>query len=113
MTEKQTDIDWNQVGMTAQRKNIDSGQGGEYWAVWPDKESAWEFYRRFLAAGTASLASLINAASRILDIGAGLGTIALLLAKKATHVTAIEPSPGAWPPFSTDRLISKMRIICG
>lgn len=99
MTEKQTGIDWNQVWMTAQQKNIDSGQGGECWAVWADKESAREFYQRSIAAGAArkraaSLASLINPASRVLDIGAGPGNITLSLAKKAAHVTAIEPSPG-------------------
>jgi SAM-dependent methyltransferase len=83
--------------MTTQRKNIDSGQGGECWALWPDKESAREYYRKSFASAktrAASLATLINPGSRVLDIGAGPGTIALSLAKKAAHVTAVEPSPG-------------------
>jgi SAM-dependent methyltransferase len=97
MTEKKTDTDWNQVWMDAQRKNIDSGQGGECWEIWSGKESAREFFRRSFASAkkrAASLATLINPASRVLDIGAGPGTIALSLAKKAAHVTAVEPSPG-------------------
>jgi ubiquinone/menaquinone biosynthesis C-methylase UbiE len=36
----------------------------------------------------------ITAASRVLDIGAGPGTLAIPFAEKAAHVTAVEPAEG-------------------
>jgi 16S rRNA G527 N7-methylase RsmG len=92
-------IDWNQVWIDTQQKNIDSGQGGECWAEWTSKESALEYFQRSLdnpavKKRATELSSLITPESRVLDIGAGPGNIALRLAKKAAHVTAIEPAQG-------------------
>jgi hypothetical protein len=52
------------------------------------KENNWESSRGRIAAMD------ITPASRILDIGAGPGTLSIPLSRIATHVTAVEPSEG-------------------
>ena len=92
-------IDWNEVWREAQRKNRDSGRRGECWTSWADREEAERFFKTFSASPqgrkrTAELLGMVRPAWRVLDIGAGPGAMALALAKKAAHVTAIEPAPG-------------------
>jgi SAM-dependent methyltransferase len=35
--------------------------------------------------------------SRVLDLGSGIGTFTAMIAKRADHVTALEPDPTFWP----------------
>ena len=92
-------IDWNQAWMDAQRKNIDSGHGGECWTAWTDKDAAKNYFNSFIASPSAKkriaeLAKMTKPESRVLDIGSGPGNIAIPLAKKVSHLTAVEPAPG-------------------
>ncbi|MDR2501592.1 MAG: class I SAM-dependent methyltransferase [Treponema sp.] len=101
-------IDWNGVWMDAQQKNIDSGGGGECWTAWADKEAAKNYLNSFIASPStkkrvAELSRMVKFESRVLDIGAGPGAIAIPLSKKVSHVTAVEPAPGMIEVFR-DRL---------
>jgi SAM-dependent methyltransferase len=92
-------IDWNQVWMDAQQKNIDSGHGGECWTVWEDKDAAKNYLNSFIASPSAKkriaeISRMVKSESRVLDIGAGPGNITIPLSKKVSHVTAVEPAPG-------------------
>lgn len=92
-------IDWNEVWMKAQRKNIDSGHGGECWTAWEDKDAAKNYFNSFIASPSAKkrvaeLSRMIKSESRVLDIGAGPGNIAIPLSKKVSHVSAVEPAAG-------------------
>ena len=92
-------IDWNKVWMEAQQKNIDSGRGGACWTEWPDKDAAKNYFSSFVASPSAKkrvaeLSRMVKPASRVLDIGAGPGNISIPLAKKVSHVSAVEPAAG-------------------
>jgi SAM-dependent methyltransferase len=91
-------IDWNRVWKQKMRANYQC-RGVRCDEIWPDRASA----RRYLAASgkrsdghvAQTLAALpIEAASRVLDIGAGPGVLAVPAARRGAHVTAVEPSPG-------------------
>jgi SAM-dependent methyltransferase len=93
------DIDWNEVWMDAQQKNIDSGCGGECWTAWSDKDAAKNYLNSFITSPNAKkradeLARMTRFESRVLDIGAGPGNITIPLSKKVSHITAVEPAPG-------------------
>jgi 16S rRNA G527 N7-methylase RsmG len=92
-------IDWNNVWKNAQWQNIDSGHGGECWHSWADKETAKEYFHHSLQSMAAKeriadICSMVNPWTRVLDIGAGPGNIAIPVAKIAAHLTAVEPAPG-------------------
>lgn len=93
------DIDWNAVWMARQARSRDAGRGGGCPAAWQSKRAAlkyWENVRdapRTLARVNDVL-SFCNADSRVLDIGAGPGTLAIPLAAQVRHVTAVEPAQG-------------------
>ncbi|MDR2535392.1 MAG: class I SAM-dependent methyltransferase, partial [Treponema sp.] len=92
-------IDWNEAWKEAQRKNIDSGHGGECWTAWEDKDAAKNYFNSFIASPSAKkraaeLSRMIKSGSRVLDIGAGPGNIAIPLSKKVSHVSAVEPAAG-------------------
>ncbi|MDR2517972.1 MAG: methyltransferase domain-containing protein [Spirochaetaceae bacterium] len=92
-------IDWNEIWKEAQRKNRDSGKGGECWTSWADREAAERYARTFAESpqGRKRIAEalrMVRPAWRVLDIGAGPGAMAAACAKKAAQVTALEPAPG-------------------
>jgi SAM-dependent methyltransferase len=92
------EIDWNEVW----KQRLDANhrcRGVECAQIWADKTSA----RQYLSAArkmsnghvAQALASLpIGASTRVLDIGAGPGVLAVPAARTAAHVTAVEPSAG-------------------
>jgi SAM-dependent methyltransferase len=92
------EIDWNRVWKQKMRANHQC-RGVRCDQIWPDRSSA----RRYLTTSgkrsdghvAQTLAALpIESSSRILDIGAGPGVLAVPAARRAAHVTAVEPSPG-------------------
>lgn len=97
-------IDWNEVWMDAQQKNINSGGGGECWKAWAEKEAAKNYLNSFIASPSskkriAELSRMVKPGSRVLDIGAGPGNITIPLSQKVSHVTAVEPAPGMLEVF--------------
>jgi SAM-dependent methyltransferase len=92
-------IDWNEIWMDAQQKNIASGTGGECWTAWEHKDDAREYFLKASHSPAAKervadLCRLARPTSRVLDIGAGPGNITLPLSKIVTHITAVEPADG-------------------
>jgi SAM-dependent methyltransferase len=92
-------IDWNRVWMDAQQKNIDSGHGGECWTAWEEKDAAKNYLNTFVRSPSAKkrineLSKMTKSESRVLDIGAGPGNLAVPLSKKVSHISAVEPAQG-------------------
>lgn len=92
-------MDWNEIWIREQRLNIASGKGKGCWATWQDKPAAQRYYDRTINRRATwdrinEIATLIEPDWRVLDIGAGPGNIAIPLAEKAAHLTAVEPAEG-------------------
>lgn len=92
-------IDWSEV-WTEQMFRHGECRGSEDCAsIWEDKENARKFWemakKNDYERSKKIISSLpVTAKSKVLDIGAGPGTLAIPLCKIARHVTAVEPSKG-------------------
>ncbi|MBC7085296.1 MAG: class I SAM-dependent methyltransferase [Methanomethylovorans sp.] len=91
-------IDWNEIWkklMIAQQKLDKMGDKNEYWNK---KENAELFWKRSQEHSKKTCDILMElpftSNSRILDIGSGPGRLAIPLAKKVSHLTAVEPAKG-------------------
>ncbi|MFY1111870.1 MAG: class I SAM-dependent methyltransferase [Methanosarcinaceae archaeon] len=91
-------IDWNEVWkekMDAQKRACPNTGPG---SIWQEKESARRFWEMSLKNWTRMEKTMqgmaLTSDSRVLDIGAGPGTLAIPLAEKVDHVTAVEPADG-------------------
>ncbi len=91
-------IDWAHIWKEQYEAGSRLKEVGDCASLWNSKERALEFLnmsRENPERIEQVLSRLpITHESRILDIGAGPGTLALPFAERAAHVTAIEPSPG-------------------
>ncbi|WP_440956580.1 class I SAM-dependent methyltransferase [Methanosarcina sp. Mfa9] len=92
------EIDWNEVWKNLYEQNLSRRGKGECASIWESRERALEFLERSnknpqrVARVFADLGA--GPASRILDVGAGPGTLAVPLAARCAHVTAVEPAAG-------------------
>ncbi|WP_342305919.1 class I SAM-dependent methyltransferase [Methanolobus sp. ZRKC5] len=91
-------IDWSDVWIEQMERHLESGNKKKA-SIWEDKESAkrfWEMSQKDnQKRARETLKSLhITPQSRVLDIGAGPGTLAIPISENVKHVTAIEPSKG-------------------
>lgn len=90
--------DWAKVWTEQYEAGSRFKQVGDCASLWESKERALEFLnmsRENPERIEQVLSRLpITNSSRILDIGAGPGTLAIPFAERALHVTAVEPSPG-------------------
>jgi len=92
------DIDWNEVWKARMQMSQESSAGRDCARIWEGKDDA----RRFLKTSRENADRVektvagteFTPQSRILDIGAGPGTLAIPFARKAAHVTAVEPASG-------------------
>jgi ubiquinone/menaquinone biosynthesis C-methylase UbiE len=91
-------IDWNEVWKDQMLRSRESSPGRECARIWESKDMAERFWKMSqenkhrvekTIAGTD-----ICPESRVLDIGAGPGTLAIPFAKKVAQVTAVEPAAG-------------------
>ncbi len=100
MADPLIDIDWNEVWKTQMQRNRGASPtpGRDCARIWDSKKSAQKFWDtsqenkdrvKKTIAGTD-----INFDSRVLDIGAGPGSLAIPFAQKVAHVTAVEPAEG-------------------
>ena len=92
------EIDWNLVWMSQAKRNRKSSPGRDCARIWESRESALRFWNMCQQEKSRIEKTVwetdITAASRVLDIGAGPGTLAIPFAQKAAHVTAVEPAEG-------------------
>ena len=92
------DIDWNEVWKSRTRGNRESSPGRDCARIWESRESALRFWNMCQQERSRIDKTVwetdITAESRVLDIGAGPGTLAIPFAQKAAHVTAVEPAEG-------------------
>jgi cyclopropane fatty-acyl-phospholipid synthase-like methyltransferase len=92
------DINWNDVWREQYEASVRSRGSGDCATIWKNKEKALQFYRiteenQERIPMMVSFFSL-SPALRILDIGAGPGTLAIPLSGVTGHVTAVEPAAG-------------------
>jgi SAM-dependent methyltransferase len=92
------EIDWNEVWKDLYEQNLSRRGKGECASVWESRERALEFLERSnknpqrVAKVFADLGA--DPVSRVLDVGAGPGTLAVPLSARCAHVTAVEPAAG-------------------
>ena len=92
-------IDWNDVWkdqMTNWRKSNFGRTCGEYWK---DDDAARKYWLAKMSQRDEQIEERIDEMavgprSRILDIGSGPGVLAIPMAERAAHVTAVEPTQG-------------------
>ncbi|UUX92386.1 class I SAM-dependent methyltransferase [Methanoplanus endosymbiosus] len=89
--------DYNEIWKRAVRLNNSSKGTSDCVSHWRDKESVYEFIRSDEILGGERIKWVVESlglkpGDRVLDIGAGPGTISLEIAKVCSHLTAVEPS---------------------
>jgi SAM-dependent methyltransferase len=91
-------IDWNSVWKELYEKNADCRGRGDCASIWADRENARKFLEQSRERPERILQDIeglpLKAVSKVLDIGAGPGTIAVPLASRVASVTAVEPAAG-------------------
>ena len=91
-------INWNEIWKNQASKNIESNNAMDCACIWQKKENArqyWEAVQNNKEQTQKTIKGLaLTPDSRILDIGAGPGTLTIPVSHKVTHVTAVEPSEG-------------------
>ncbi len=98
MDDPMKDIDWNRIWMNQMKESRGSSPGRDCARIWESREKALEFWNMCRKERSRIDRTLweteITADSRVLDIGAGPGTLAIPFAQKAALVTAVEPAEG-------------------
>jgi ubiquinone/menaquinone biosynthesis C-methylase UbiE len=92
------DIDWNEVWKSQTKSNRESSSCRDCARIWEGRESAlrfWNMCQENLHRVEETIQGTdITPNSRVLDIGAGPGTLAIPFAQKVAHLTAVEPAEG-------------------
>ena len=91
-------IDWNEVWMQKMEAQKRASLNTDCESIWQKKESArrfWEMARKQKDRIEKTMQGMtLTPDSRVLDIGAGPGTLAIPIAEKVAHVTVVEPAEG-------------------
>lgn len=93
-------IDWNEVwnSQLQLHRSCSVTRNWEWARIWERKDSAQKFWDLFSEnkerVDIVLRETSISPKSRILDVGAGPGLLAIPFAAKVEHVTAVEPSEG-------------------
>jgi protein-L-isoaspartate O-methyltransferase len=89
-------IDWNEVWKEQMARHNEMSNGMDCARYWDDEEEArnyWKMVKDESGTVEGMIRNMeIGQNYRVLDIGAGPGTLAIPFSKKAAHVTAVEPS---------------------
>jgi len=92
------DIDWNSVWKDLYEKNAECRGKGECASIWASRDRARAFLAQSQERPERILQDIeglpLKADSKVLDIGAGPGTLAVPLAARVASVTAVEPVAG-------------------
>jgi SAM-dependent methyltransferase len=91
--------DWNHVWNRRLKKHLEVHGLGNPSDYWDSREEALEYWKGFRVNRQSWLEETLRTLplktdSRVLDIGSGPGNLAVSLASRAGHVTAIEPAKG-------------------
>ncbi|WP_321417518.1 class I SAM-dependent methyltransferase [uncultured Methanomethylovorans sp.] len=91
-------IDWNDIWkelMTTQQRLDKTGDKNNHWNKKENAERFWKRTKENSEKTDSTLNELpLTPESRVLDIGSGPGRLAIPIAKKVSHVTAVEPAAG-------------------
>lgn len=111
-------VDWNAIWKDLYRKNVESRGKGECATIWESKKKAQQFLERSREdpGRIRRVLRLLkpNKKSRVLDIGAGPGTLAVPIAQVAGNVTAVEPASGmagVMKEYAKENGIRNLKII--
>ncbi len=93
-----SNINWNEIWKNTFENHMISRGQGEYALMWDTKEKA-EKYLQMMNQNPERTEKIISQFSfspefRVLDIGAGPGTLSIPISGKVHHVTAVEPAIG-------------------
>ncbi|MDM7913482.1 MAG: class I SAM-dependent methyltransferase [Methanotrichaceae archaeon] len=92
------EINWNEVWKSQMLQNRGSSPGRDCARIWESRDSALRFWNMCRQERSRIDKTVwetdITSRSRVLDIGAGPGTLAIPFAQKVAHVTAVEPAEG-------------------
>jgi len=92
------DIQWNEVWKEQMQRSRESSPARECARIWESRESAIRFWNmsqeNYSRTEKTIQGTDIRPDSRVLDIGAGPGTLAIPFARLVAHVTAVEPASG-------------------
>ncbi|NLB00845.1 MAG: methyltransferase domain-containing protein [Methanomicrobiales archaeon] len=106
-------IDWNTVWREQRRRHHEANRNSADARFWDTKGAARRFYRAAQENNGERIEKTLRdlpltPSSRVLDVGAGPGALALPIARRVRHVTAVEPSDGMRSVF--DEEIAAERI---
>lgn len=91
-------IDWNEVWKKRMESRNRACLNSNCGSIWQKKESARRFWEMSQNNRDRIEKTILGMAltpdSRVLDIGAGPGSLAIPIAEKVAHVTALEPAEG-------------------
>lgn len=92
----ESQIDWSDVWKSQMGTYIELNNGRDCVSWWDDKEEATNYWK-MVKSEVDFIDNLIGGMKispkfRVLDVGAGPGTLAIPFAKKVDHVTAVEPA---------------------
>ncbi len=91
-------IDWNDIWkrqMALHDEVEGSSKGEDIWGTIESARKFWERVRRDSERINRTLDELdLHPDSKVLDIGAGPGSLSIPLSKRVAHITAVEPSNG-------------------
>ncbi len=93
--------DWNEEWKRQWSRYRDASMEQTGAAYWDSEDAARDFYRKSQEHRDTRVRPILDglplrAESRVLDIGAGPGAIAIPLARRVRHVTAVEPAGGMY-----------------
>lgn len=94
-------IDWNDVWKEQRRRHHEANRNSTDAHFWDTKDAARRFYRMAQENNGERIQKTLHdlpltPSSRVLDVGAGPGALAIPIARQVSHVTAVEPSEGMW-----------------
>jgi len=91
-------IDWNDIWkelMTTQQRLDKTGDKEGHWNKRENAERFWKRTQENSERTDSTLNELpLTSGSKVLDIGSGPGRLAIPIAKRVSHVTAVEPATG-------------------